>query len=312
MAFRFWCYRTFIFPDAEPALASDEFQYSEPLPTSQLESEAPRSGSGALLSRAAAPLGARTAADIPGSSEASAPDSPSRWELERFVVRCRHSCREAFVAAVVRTFASSRARVSRSGDPPRRRRGGGRPQPKRGRNSAKTGGRCWSSSSRRRPPRPVPGPRTARGRSRPGRDTARSKTRAPELGGHPGALVRDLHHHRAAGACGCGSSPAPRRASASSPSASPAPGRTRPACAAASSRGRRPRGSAAVALRKAGRHSKICCRDQVHVRSGRTAEAAARVAGVGQQPLHHVGQPLDLGERDRRLLLDRLHVARPR
>jgi putative flippase GtrA len=50
MAFRFWCYRTFIFPDAEPALASDEFQYSEPLPTSQLESEAPRSGSGALLS----------------------------------------------------------------------------------------------------------------------------------------------------------------------------------------------------------------------------------------------------------------------
>jgi putative flippase GtrA len=51
MAFRFWCYRTFIFPETEPALASDEFQYSEPLPTSQLESEAPRSGSGALLSK---------------------------------------------------------------------------------------------------------------------------------------------------------------------------------------------------------------------------------------------------------------------
>ena len=51
MAFRFWCYRTFIFPEAEPALASDEFQYSEPLPTSQLDSDAPRSGSGALLSK---------------------------------------------------------------------------------------------------------------------------------------------------------------------------------------------------------------------------------------------------------------------
>lgn len=51
MAFRFWCYRTFIFPVNEPALASDEFQYSEPLPTSQIESEAPRSGSGALLSK---------------------------------------------------------------------------------------------------------------------------------------------------------------------------------------------------------------------------------------------------------------------
>jgi putative flippase GtrA len=51
MAFRFWCYRTFIFPSVEPALASDEFQYSEPLPTSTLESEAPQSGSGALLSR---------------------------------------------------------------------------------------------------------------------------------------------------------------------------------------------------------------------------------------------------------------------
>lgn len=51
MAFRFWCYRTFIFPEAEPALAGDQFPYSEPLPTSQLESEAPRSGSGALLSK---------------------------------------------------------------------------------------------------------------------------------------------------------------------------------------------------------------------------------------------------------------------
>jgi len=51
MAFRFWCYRTFIFPKVEPALASDEFQYSEPLPTSSLESQAPQSGSGALISR---------------------------------------------------------------------------------------------------------------------------------------------------------------------------------------------------------------------------------------------------------------------
>ena len=51
MAFRFLCYRTFIFPDAEPALAADEFRYSEPIPTSALESEAPKSGSGALLSR---------------------------------------------------------------------------------------------------------------------------------------------------------------------------------------------------------------------------------------------------------------------
>jgi putative flippase GtrA len=51
MAFRFWCYRSFIFPKVEPALASDEFQYSEPLPTSSLESQAPQSGSGALISR---------------------------------------------------------------------------------------------------------------------------------------------------------------------------------------------------------------------------------------------------------------------
>jgi putative flippase GtrA len=42
MAFRFWCYRTFIFPQAEPALASDEFQYSEPLPAGQAEPEAVR------------------------------------------------------------------------------------------------------------------------------------------------------------------------------------------------------------------------------------------------------------------------------
>ena len=42
MAFRFWCYRTFIFPKAEPALASDEFQYSEPL-------EAAEPGSDALI-----------------------------------------------------------------------------------------------------------------------------------------------------------------------------------------------------------------------------------------------------------------------
>ncbi len=52
MAFRFWCYRTFIFPEAQPALVGDQFPYSEPLPTSQLETEAPRSGSGALLSKA--------------------------------------------------------------------------------------------------------------------------------------------------------------------------------------------------------------------------------------------------------------------
>lgn len=37
MAFRFWSYRTFIFPDAEPTLVSDEFQYIEPVPTSQLQ-----------------------------------------------------------------------------------------------------------------------------------------------------------------------------------------------------------------------------------------------------------------------------------
>jgi len=53
MAFRFWCYRTFIFPNAEPALASDEFQYSEPLPTSKLASEAPQSGAGGVLYKAA-------------------------------------------------------------------------------------------------------------------------------------------------------------------------------------------------------------------------------------------------------------------
>lgn len=49
MVFRFFCYRTFIFPKAEPALAADEFQYSEPLPTGQLPSATPRSDTGALL-----------------------------------------------------------------------------------------------------------------------------------------------------------------------------------------------------------------------------------------------------------------------
>ena len=39
MAFRFWCYRTFIFPNVEPALASDEFQYSDPIPASTLKDE---------------------------------------------------------------------------------------------------------------------------------------------------------------------------------------------------------------------------------------------------------------------------------
>jgi len=45
MAFRFWCYRTFIFAEAEaePALASERFHYSELVPTSQLEVE-PRNG----------------------------------------------------------------------------------------------------------------------------------------------------------------------------------------------------------------------------------------------------------------------------
>jgi putative flippase GtrA len=43
MVFRFYCYRTFIFPKAEPALAADEFQYSEPLSASQFESELPHS-----------------------------------------------------------------------------------------------------------------------------------------------------------------------------------------------------------------------------------------------------------------------------
>jgi hypothetical protein len=49
MVFRFWCYRTFIFPEAETALASDEFQYSEPLQTSELKPEVPGSSSGELL-----------------------------------------------------------------------------------------------------------------------------------------------------------------------------------------------------------------------------------------------------------------------
>ncbi|MBR7829158.1 GtrA family protein [Actinospica sp. MGRD01-02] len=41
MAFRFFCYRTFIFPKAEPALAADAFRYSEPLPTSESGSVVP-------------------------------------------------------------------------------------------------------------------------------------------------------------------------------------------------------------------------------------------------------------------------------
>ena len=40
MVFRFWAYRTWIFPVAQPALAADQFQYSEPLPTSQLPATA--------------------------------------------------------------------------------------------------------------------------------------------------------------------------------------------------------------------------------------------------------------------------------
>jgi putative flippase GtrA len=51
MVFRLWTYRTWIFPKADPALA-DQYQFAtaEPLPTSQLPSNAgPRSGSGDLL-----------------------------------------------------------------------------------------------------------------------------------------------------------------------------------------------------------------------------------------------------------------------
>lgn len=36
MAFRFFCYRTFIFPKAQPTPATEEFQYAEPVPTAQL------------------------------------------------------------------------------------------------------------------------------------------------------------------------------------------------------------------------------------------------------------------------------------
>ena len=50
MAFRFWSYRTFIFPQAEPALASDEFQYSEPLPAAQPAPQAARAETVAVLS----------------------------------------------------------------------------------------------------------------------------------------------------------------------------------------------------------------------------------------------------------------------
>ena len=49
MAFRFWCYRTFIFPQAQPALASDEFQYSEPLPDPRREPQTAGHGSAADL-----------------------------------------------------------------------------------------------------------------------------------------------------------------------------------------------------------------------------------------------------------------------
>lgn len=56
MVFRFFCYRTFIFPKAEPALPTDEFQYSAPLPTGQPKPETPSSGTGAV---AAHPASAR-------------------------------------------------------------------------------------------------------------------------------------------------------------------------------------------------------------------------------------------------------------
>lgn len=48
MLFRFYCYRTFIFPKPEPALAADEFRYSEPV--SERASEDPRSDTGAAVS----------------------------------------------------------------------------------------------------------------------------------------------------------------------------------------------------------------------------------------------------------------------
>ena len=57
MVFRLFCYRTWIFPKVDPALAEAEYQYSagEPLPTSQLPTAAAaagarhkRSGSGSL------------------------------------------------------------------------------------------------------------------------------------------------------------------------------------------------------------------------------------------------------------------------
>lgn len=37
MVFRFWTYRTWIFPETQPVLAADQFQYTAPLPTSQLD-----------------------------------------------------------------------------------------------------------------------------------------------------------------------------------------------------------------------------------------------------------------------------------
>jgi putative flippase GtrA len=36
MFFRFWSYRNWIFPVTQPVLAAEQFQYTEPLPTSQL------------------------------------------------------------------------------------------------------------------------------------------------------------------------------------------------------------------------------------------------------------------------------------
>lgn len=50
MVFRFWCYRSFIFPKAAPALASDAFRYSEPLPTFQLVPTSPPSDSKSVFS----------------------------------------------------------------------------------------------------------------------------------------------------------------------------------------------------------------------------------------------------------------------
>jgi putative flippase GtrA len=37
MVFRFWAYRTWIFPETQPVLVADQFQFAEPLPTSQMD-----------------------------------------------------------------------------------------------------------------------------------------------------------------------------------------------------------------------------------------------------------------------------------